>query len=674
MADPNRSWREFHLSDEETDDEFNPPVPNEATPLSNGQGSTYYNNTRAGSSGRTNSHHTRYSWKTIKTRTQYYIPVLRWLPNYSLEYLWSDIISGVTVACLIIPQGLSYATALARINAVHGLYGAFFTALFYSFFGTSRQLSMGPEAVVMMLVGSAISQQRHFVPDDIPWTEADAALLAAFLTFFVGLFLFLLGIFRLGFLDSLLSRALLRGFITAVGLVIFVEQLVNLTGLADRARDAGLNADSTTVERVIFLVLNVHKVHWLTTAVSFGSLAFLLVFKVLKTRFSKIGVLQFIPEILLVVVFTTILCQHFRWYEHGLQILGEVDGRSLPLPSIPRPEHIAHVRNLMGTASLISVIVFVESVVICKQYASQHNYSVSPNRELVAMGIANIFSGLFQGLPGGGSMARSRIADRAGAKTQLAGFVTAVLILMAIIFLLPYFYYLPRAVLSSIIAVAALSLVSETPHDLRFMIRIQAWNDLVLFAIELLATIMVSVETGTLLSIVLSLIIVIKHITYPRITILGRVQGTNDKYRPIKEFPAVTEHVEDVLIVKIEEPLFFANTGQLKERLRRLERFGDLDVHPSEDQRLGPIYHVVFDVENMPQVDASAIQILNEIVEAYHTRGVEVFFVKLRENSRELFARSGLIDMIGEDHICRRISDAMKEIKRRQSNTIVTFE
>ncbi|KAI1316243.1 hypothetical protein EDD11_010290 [Mortierella claussenii] len=601
-------------------------------------------------------------WTTFKTRLRYYVPVFRWLPHYSMDGFGHDFIAGLTVACLIIPQSLSYATALAHLDPVHGLYSAFVPGVLYAIFGTSRQLSVGPEALVSMLVGTAIAQQQHASGNTDPQT---ALAISCFITLFVGLFTFFLGFVRLGFLDSVLSRALLRGFITAVAVVVIIEQSISLFGLKALAEEFGIGEQSSTVEKLVFIVGNFSHIHILTTIVSFSSIIFLLSFGSFKKRLTKLPFLQFIPEILLCVILYTVLTAIFRWDKDGLAILGATKTAGIQLPSIPATPQGVSIRALFGTSVLISIIGFVESIVITKQYATKHNYSVSPNRELVAMGVANIAGGLFQAIPAFGSLSRSKINDKAGARTQLAGFITALFVLLAIFFLLPYFFYLPKAVLAGIICVAALSLLSEAPHDLKFMWQIQAWSDLGLLLLTFVATISVSVEAGTLIAIALSFLLVIKTSTYPRITIMGRMPGTKGKFRPIKDYPGIAEHIDGVLIVKVEEGLYFANTGQLKDRLHRLEVFGDMSVHPSEEARLNPVSHVIFDVENMPSLDASAAQILLEIVEAYHAREIKVYFVKLRENSRELFIKSELLERAGgETHLFRRTADAMDFIER----------
>ncbi|KAF7721413.1 hypothetical protein EC973_004719 [Apophysomyces ossiformis] len=524
----------------------------------------------------------------------------------------------------------------------------------------SRQMSVGPEATLSLLVGSSIAQVTQLDSD----TPVDPLAWACLISLFVGLFTFLLGIFRLGFLDSLMSRALLRGFITGVALVVLLQQSIILLGLVEQSKAWGITEASSSIERVIFLIKNIRFAHTLTTCISIFSVAFLLSVRVLKSKLNQYKLVQLFPEVLLTVIVSVILTQYFAWDSQGLGILGEIQSAGIPFPSIPAFPDRKHMKDLLVTSAMISVIGFVESVVISKTYSGIHHYHVSANRELVGLGVANMIGGLFQGIPAFGSVARSKINDKAGARTQMAGLIAGVMALVAIFFLLPCFYYLPTAVLSSIIFVAVLSLLAELPEDLHFIFKIGAWKDLALLSVTFLATIIISLEFGTMIAVIISLVLTIKETSYPRITIMGRVKGTNNKFRPIEDGPEEIEHLEDVLIVRIEEPLFFANTGQLKDRLRRLEQFGDMSIHPSESPRLAESSYIIFDLDHMPYIDASAVQILYEVVEAYHSRQVQVYFVRLRERPMELFQRSGLLDLVGQDCLFRKVSDAIEAIEQ----------
>lgn len=224
------------------------------------------------------------------------------------------------------------------------------------------------------------------------------------MTIFVGIFTFLLGIFRLGFLDSLMSRALLRGFISGVGLVVALQQGIILLGLVTLSEEKGITEASSSVARLLFLIKSIEYSHALTTSVSAVSVSFLMFSRITKSKLARFKWFQLVPEVLLVVVVSSILTYIFDWENKGLAILGNIDAKGIPLPSIPVfPDH-KHMKDLLVTSAMIAIIGFVESVVISKTYSSKHNYSVSANRELVALGVANMVSGLFQGIPAFGSV------------------------------------------------------------------------------------------------------------------------------------------------------------------------------------------------------------------------------------------------------------------------------
>lgn len=263
-----------------------------------------------------------------------------------------------------------------------------------------RQISVGPEATLSLLVGSSIAQVNHGEED----SHVDALAWACLMTIFVGIFTFLLGIFRLGFLDSLMSRALLRGFISGVGLVVALQQGIILLGLVKLSEEKGITEASSSVARLIFLLKNVQYSHVLTSSVSAVSIAFLFLARTTKSKLNKYKLLQLVPEVLIVVIVSSVLTYYCDWENKGLAILGNVEGKGIPWPSIPSFPDNKHMKDLLITAAMISVIGFVESVVIAKTYSSKYNYSVSANRELVALGASNIVSGLFQGIPAFGSV------------------------------------------------------------------------------------------------------------------------------------------------------------------------------------------------------------------------------------------------------------------------------
>lgn len=256
-------------------------------------------------------------------------------------------------------------------------------------------MSVGPEASLSLLVGTSIAQQEQHDEnfDRLAW--------ACLVTLFVGIFTFLLGIVRLGFLDSLMSRALLRGFITGVAIIVLLQQSIVLLGLSKIAEEAGLTEVSSNLDRILFLIQHMHQAHVLTAIISIISILVLLGFRMLKSSQQQYRWIAMFPDILFVVVLSIFLTWKFEWQ---IDILGEIKSDGIPIPSIPSIPHNKHLKDLLVTSAMISIIGFVESVVIAKKFSSKHNYSVSANRELVALGAANIVGGLFSAIPAFGSV------------------------------------------------------------------------------------------------------------------------------------------------------------------------------------------------------------------------------------------------------------------------------
>ncbi|KAG5716813.1 putative sulfate transporter, partial [Termitomyces sp. T112] len=254
---------------------------------------------------------------------------------------------------------------------------------------------------------------------------------------------------------------------------------------------------------------------------------------------------------------------------------------------------------------MISVVGFLDSIVAAKQNAARFGHSISPNRELVALGVANVAGSFIPGtLPAYGSITRSRINGDVGGRTQMGSLTCSVVILLTTFFLLPYLYFLPKCVLASIICLVVFSLMLEIPEDVTYYWRMSAWVDLALMALTFFFSIIWNVEVGVVVSLIVSLLLVVHRSSRARMTILGRIPGT-DRWKPINENPEAEERSDGTLIVRIRENLDFANTAQLKERLRRLELYGVQKSHPSEAPRRQQASVLVFHLADMETIDAS---------------------------------------------------------------------
>ncbi|KAG9086297.1 hypothetical protein FRC06_003162 [Ceratobasidium sp. 370] len=611
------------------------------------------------------------TWAVIKMRSKYYVPALEWLPNYSLSLFWGDLAAGVTLASLLIPMSMSYASGLARLDPLTGLFAAALPGFIYAFFGSSRQLNVGPEAALSLLVGQAVTQALHGNPKaDVPHSVGFA--ISTMITFQVGCISFVLGLLRLGFIDVVLSRALLRGFVTAVAVVITIEQLIPMLGLAHLEHSI-TPVPVTTLDKFLFIVENAKShTHWLTATVSFGTLVLLLGARAIKRRLTKKEGwewVKFIPEVFVAVVVATFLCDEFDWDARGIDILGATSiGKGNKLFEFPfKPKNLKYLKSTTSTAILISVVGYLDSIVAAKQNAGRFGYSISPNRELVALGAGNLMSSFFPGtLPAYGSITRSRLSAEIGGRTQMASVLCSSFVILAVFFLLPALYYLPRCVLASIVCLVVYGLLAEAPEDVGFYIKMKSWTDLALMFVTFALTLLWNVEVGVVVSVTASLLLVVHKSSKAHIKILGRIPGT-DRWKAIDEEPDAVEDVPGLLIVRVRESLDFANTGQLKERLRRLELYGPAKAHPSEAPRRHNASIILFHMSDVESIDASAVQIFKELCETYHERGVRVFFAHLREKQKEKFDRAGIGRIVAEAHFTETVADAMSVIERENA-------
>ncbi|ESK97250.1 endoplasmic reticulum protein [Moniliophthora roreri MCA 2997] len=597
----------------------------------------------------------------VKRRVQYYIPSIAWIPNYSFSLLGGDILAGFTVASMLIPQSVSYASSLARLNPVTGLFSASIPGIIYAFLGTSRQLNVAPEAALSLLLGQAVSDIHHDMDDrDKGFPDSLGLSVATVITLQVGFISFLLGFFRLGFIDVVLSRALLRGFIAAVAVVIMIEQLIPMFGLV--ALEHQIQPEST-FDKLLFLIEHIwdHS-HWETTIISFSALAILILARSFKQVFKKYWWIYRVPEVLVVVVVSTLLSDEFGWDQAGVDILGDVPvktGEGFFFQSPFKHSNLRFLKRTTSTAVVISVIGFLDSIVAAKGAAAKFGYTVSPNRELVALGAANLAASFVPGtLPAYGSITRTRINGDVGARTQMASLVCSGVILLATFFLLPWLYYLPKCVLASIILLVVFSLIAETPHDVHYYWKMRSWIDLTLMTLTFVFSIIWNVEVGIVVSLIISLLLVVHRSSKARMTILGRIPGT-DRWKPINENPEAEEDVQGAVIVRLKENLDFANTAQLKERLRRLELYGVRKSHPSDRPSRKEATSIVFHMADVDSCDAIAAQIILELAEEYRNRGVGLIFTHVQPPLRDTFEKAGIVKLLGVDAFKENVADAM---------------
>ncbi|KAK4233985.1 ADP-ribosylglycohydrolase-domain-containing protein [Achaetomium macrosporum] len=599
----------------------------------------------------------------------YYLPVLVWAREYNWSYFKGDFVAALTVAGMYVPMALSLADNLAHVPPLNGLYSFVFNPLVYALLGSSPAMIVGPEAAGSLLVGTVVKASV----DRGHGADGDATMqarLCGIVSGMAGAMVFIAGVARLGFLDSVLSRPFLRGFISAIGVVVAVDQLIPELGLNRLANHAHIN-HASSVDKLAFIFKNLDKVHTLTFAVAATSFVIIMVCREIKRRLQpRYPGVAYIPDRFIVVVLSAFLAYWYQWDKAGVAVLGKVEAASGHLFTFRwplQPSNMTYMREAMGTSFLIALLGFFESTVAAKSLGGQGfaGIQLSPNRELVALGTANIVGSCFMSLPAFGGYGRSKVNKSTGGRTPMSSIILSGLTLLCILVLLPYLYYLPKPVLSSLISVVAWSLIEECPHDVRFFVKIRAWQELALMTIIVLATIFFSLSFGMAIGVGLSLLQVIRHATRPRIQILGRVPGTN-RFENAEADPDRLEFIEGCLIVKIPEPLTFANTGELKTRLRRLELYGTSMAHPALPRlrREDGDRNIIFDIHGVTSLDGSGAQVLEETVRDYRQRGVRIFFSRGPGRDSDvgrMLRRSGIVELAGgEHHFVDDVHEALK--------------
>ncbi|KAI0466040.1 putative sulfate transporter [Xylaria cf. heliscus] len=627
----------------------------------------------ASSSALAERHGVEHSWSMYLS---YYIPCLIWMRQYRWSWLKGDFTAAVTMASMYLPMALSYAENLAHVAPISGLYAFVFTPLLYALLGSCPQMIVGPEAAGSLLVGSIVKNSV----DHGDGNEDDAVLHAQIGAIAVGLagaYVFIMGLGRFGFVDNVLSRPFLRGFISSIGLVIFIDQMTPVLGLNQVARDLPGVPHPSTVEKLQFIFTHLGDWHRLSGIIGIVSFVVIMVLREIKRRVQpRYPGVAYVPDRLLVVVLSAVLAYHLDWEDKGVELLGKVEAASGHLFTFRNPfqlSHLPHIREAMGTSFLIGMLGFFESSVAAKSLGDTdviEGMQLSPNRELIALGTANLIGACFMALPAFGGYGRSKLNKSTGGKSPMSSIFLCLITVICILFLLPWFYYLPKPVLSALIMVVAFSLIEEIPEDLIFFVRIRGWQDLSLMAVIVLVTVFFSLNLGIAIGIGLSLLQVVRHATRPRIQILGRVPNS-DRFANAEDHPDRVEFIEGCLIVKIPEPLTFANTGDLKSRLRRMERYGTDMAHPALP-RLRPQdsnRNIIFDIHGVTSMDGSGTQVLEEIVRKYRQQGVRVFFSRApsRDNKVwKLLERSGIVALVGGEHL---FVDDIKDALRMAEST-----
>lgn len=542
-----------------------------------------------------------------RVRIEQLLPVLRWGREYDSADLQPDVAAGVTIAAMLVPQAMAYAL-LAGLPPEVGLYAATAPVLVYAVFGTSRQLAVGPVAIVSLLTASALAP---LVEEGTSGYLAAAAMLALM----VGFVHVVLGLARLGFLVNLLSHAVLVGFTAAAAIIIGFSQVKHILGIS-------IEGKPHFHETVAEVIGGLGGTHAPTLAVGVASIAVLFGFQRLAPR---------LPGALLVVVSSIVAVEVFGLAASGVAVVGDIPDA---LPAFGLPElNGGLMADLVVTALVITLVGFMESIAVAKVYARRHRDPLDANQELIGLGAANLASGLFGGYPVTGGFSRTAVNDAAGARTPLASVVTALLVLVTIAFLTPLLSSLPNAALGAIIISAVVGLVDVA--EMRHIAKVKR-SDLVGLGVAFVATLALGIELGIGVAVVASMLVVFARMSTPHRAELGQVPGTTT-FRNIDRFDEV-ETFEDIRVVRIDAALSFVNAANIKAYL--LGVAADL----AGDDLAGGQPALVLDASGIGDIDATGADMLHELLAEMDEREVVMHLADVKGPARDVLLRAGLWD------------------------------
>lgn len=548
------------------------------------------------------------------------IPAIEWLKDYKLSNLKSDLAAGTIVAIMLIPQGMAYAM-LAGLPPVMGLYASTFPLILYALFGSSRHLAVGPVAMISLLVFTGVS--LHAEPGSNHYIQ-----LVLLLSLLVGVFQVLLGLLGAGFFINFVSHAVISGFSSAAAIIIGLSQLGHLLGIKLSVHHSVFQLLWEAIERIGGL-------HPITLGIGLASIVLQVFLKKWAPR---------LPAPLLVVAGSIMLTYLLRLDQSGVKIVGDIP-QGLPSFIFPTMS-LDSINLLLPVAMTILFVGFMESISIAKLIAVKERYKINSNHELRGLGLANMAAALFSAYPVTGGFSRTAVNHQAGAKTGLASMISAGLIILILLFLTPLFYYLPNAVLASIVVVAVSGLIDFKGVRHFFKIRpVDGWTWMLTFITALI----LGGEKGILAGIAFSLLLFIWRSSHPHTAELGYVEKEK-VFRNVKRFPEARAFPE-VLILRVDASLYFANTGFLEDLLHK-----NLVEKPE-------VKWVILDFSGVNDMDAIAIDALEEMMDAYREKKVLFLFAEMKGPVRDLVTKAGWGEKYGKRFQYLSIEHALREIE-----------
>lgn len=550
-----------------------------------------------------------------------YLPILGWLPGYPSKWLRQDLVAGLTTAAVVIPQAMAYAT-IAGLPVEVGLYTVLILMVVYAILGTSRVLMVSVTSTISILTAATLASV-------VPEGDSAAYLTAAAtLAVLVGVFLILAGLLRLGILANLISKPVLTGFKAGVGVVIFVGQIAKVLGVSiDKA---------PFLQTLGALIQSLDTIHWVTFGVALVSLAILIFLPRIRPQ---------IPAALMAVFLGILASALLNLEALGVSIVGDIPS-GLPTPKLP---DLSLVSQLWAGALGIALMSFIESNAAGRSFLRKGEPPINANQELVALGIANIGSSLFQGYAGGGGTSITAVNRNAGAKTQLTSIIIVISVILTLLFLASVIGLLPQATLGAMVMVAAAGLISiESFRQIR---RIRN-TEFIWAVIAFLGVVLLGTLEGILIAVLISILTLFIQSSFPPVYALGRKPGT-DVFRPLS-----TDHPDDetfpgLLMVRTEGRMNFSSAPNATAKFLTMIEGMDLQV-------------IAIDFSAIPDLEYTALENLEELDEQLNSQGIELWLTALNPEPLNIIRRSSLGEVLGNERLFFNMEQAVEAYQSRR--------
>ncbi|XP_026432911.1 sulfate transporter 1.3-like isoform X1 [Papaver somniferum] len=567
-------------------------------------------------------------------------PILEWGREYTLSKLKNDLVAGITIASLSIPQDIGY-SKLANLEPHYGLYTSFVPPLVYACMGTSRDIAIGAVSVISLLLGTQCSAEADPIKNPIEYHN-----LVFTATFFAGLVQFLFGFFRLGFLVDFLSHAALVGFMGGAAIVISAQQLALILGI----RGFTKKNDIVSVMQSVFGSMH-HGWNWQSAAIGTPFLAFLFLATYLGSKNRKFFWLSAIAPSFCVVT-STVIVYLTRVDRDDVQIVNYIRKGINPVTFQDIYFSGKYLAAGMRIGAVVGMIALSEAIAIGRTFAGLKNYKLDSNKEMLAMGSMNMVGSMTSCYVSTGSFSRSAVNNMSGCKTPVSNIVMSGVVLLTLLVITPLFKYTPKAILGAVVISAVLTLL-----DYKEMIRIYKIDkfDFVACMGAFMGVVFTTIEMGLLIAIVISVLKILLQVTRPRTALLGKIPRTTI-YRSVEEYPDAYK-VPGVLIVRVDSAIYFPNSNYVKERILRW--LVDEEEHLTA-KGLPQIRHLIVDMSYVTDIDTTGINELELLFRTLQSQDVQLILVNPGASVMDKLHSSKIENVIGPSNIYLTVTEAVK--------------